>query len=669
MANRVIILFFVLLLSCVSGFCQDISHYEEIVKTTTNKAEQLVALDSILNRTFKTDPDAFIPYSLQYIKLALELDSVETAARKAIKVQKELTNYKNDPLKAITLITSVLARKYKIQDSILLGSLYLNRGDANTKINLNTAIEDYNLALQNFSISDSLHIADTYLSRGQAYSQMGRFVKAGEDLSTAYTIYERKNAYNYMVRAQQGIINMFSRNGFFSKAKFERDALIEKLKNLELNSFLSTEYYHQALDYKKMGQLGLEYESLLLAQKNFEKYPIINATFVGVQAELIAYYCKRNQLKYAKNHLDLLESIKTEFSDNLAAEMNYLKGKAKYLQTIGKFEEAVVLLEKRLAIAKKLGIKDEIMASYSFLSELAFNLEEYKKSIEYNEAANILKDSIYNKSSANALAYYQTLYETEKKEKELVEKITDISLLEKDNEVFKKIILLAGIAIILVFGLILLYRNQRHLQSNKILQEKFSQKLLISQEGERKRISKDLHDGIGQQLLVIKNKLMASGDKDTKKMVDQTIEEVRAISRDLHPFQLQELGITKAIEYTINQLDENTTLFISAEIDNIDNIFSKEDEINIYRIIQECLSNILKHAQAEAGKVSVKKFSSNIMISIRDNGVGFDFNEKYQDVKSLGLKTLLERTRFLKGQMKVSSKKETGTLLEFQFPI
>ena len=70
-----------------------------------------------------------------------------------------------------------------------------------------------------------------------------------------------------------------------------------------------------------------------------------------------------------------------------------------------------------------------------------------------------------------------------------------------------------------------------------------------------------------------------------------------------------------------------------------------------------------------AKKVSIKKFANNILISIRDNGVGFDFAEKYQDVKSLGLKTLLERTKFLKGQMKVTSKKDNGTVLEFQFPL
>jgi signal transduction histidine kinase len=374
-------------------------------------------------------------------------------------------------------------------------------------------------------------------------------------------------------------------------------------------------------------------------------------------------------LKEAEKHLALLENLDFDLEGNPLAAMNFLGGKAKLLQTQGKLDEALELALKKLDIAKKIGLEDEIMSSYSFLSELYFEKGDYKKSVENNQAANAIKDSIYNRSTANALAYYQTLYETEKKEKELVEKTASINLLEKDNEGFKKAMIFGGIAILLGFGLILLFRNQRHLRSNKILQEKFSQELLISQEGERRRISKDLHDGVGQQLLVIKNKLMANGDADTKKMVDHTIEEVRAISRDLHPFQLQELGITKAIEYTINMIDENTTLFISAEIDNIDNIFSKEDEVNIYRIIQESLSNILKHANAEAGKVSVKKFANNILISIRDNGVGFDFTEKYQDVKSLGLKTLLERTKFLKGQMKVTSKRDTGTVLEFQFPL
>lgn len=652
-----------------SGYCQDIPHYETIVNTTKDKSEKLTALDSLLKRTFSTNPEAFIKYSLVYINLAQELDSVEWAAKKAMNLQYPLTNYGNDPLNSITIINSVLARKYKIKDSLLLGGLYIKRGKANTKVDLKKAIEDYNLALQNFSSKDTLNIADTYLFRGQANSQLGKFVLAGEDFTKAYTMYEAKKEYAYMVFAQEGIINMFSMNGFYDKAKKERNVLIEKMKALNLNSYLSNEYYNQALDYKKMNERNLEYESLLLAEKVFDKKESDKSTFIGIHSRLIEYYCEHYQIIEAKKHLDLIENMDFDLMGNPFAALNYLGGKAKYLQAKGETDDALALTKEKLDIAKKLSLEDEIMSSYSFLSELYYEMGDYKKSIENNKASVAIKDSIYNKSSANALVYYQTLYETEKKEKELVAKASNITLLEKDNESFKKAMLFGGIAILLGFGFILLYRNQRHLKNNKILQEKFSQELLVSQEGERRRISKDLHDGIGQQLLVIKNKLIASGDEVTKKMVDNTIEEVRTISRDLHPFQLQELGITKAIEYTINLIDENTTLFISAEIDNIDNIFSKEDEVNIYRIIQESLSNILKHAHAEAGKVSVKKFTNNILISIRDNGVGFDFSEKYQDVKSLGLKTLLERTKFLKGQMKVTSKKDTGTVIEFQFPL
>lgn len=644
-------------------------HYEKIVNCTEDNGQKLVALDSLLIRTFSSDPKIFIYYSIQYIELAEELDSIEDAARKAMNLQRPLTNYGGDPMKAATIIDGVLARKDRINDSLLLGGLYLKRGRAMAKINLEKAIEDYTTALDNFRINDTLNKADAYLFRGQAYSSMGKFVKASENFTQAYTLYEEKKEYAYMVYSQQGIINMFSMNGFYEKAKKERDLLINKMELLNLDSYLAGEYYNQAIDYRKIGEQQLEYQSLLKAEKLYNKTPSNISTFLGIHSMLIVHYCENEQIGEAKKHLDSLEALNYNFSGDIASEINYLTGKAEYLKTIGKLEEALSLAKRKLQLAMQLGIEDEIMATHNLLSEIYLLAGEPYKSIESSRAASEIKDTIYNKSNTNALLYYQTLYETEKREKELVKKNASISLLEKDNDSFKKAIIFGGIAILLFFGLILLYRNQLHLKENKMLQEKFSQELLVFQEQERRRISKDLHDGIGQQLLVIKNRLMLAGDDDTKKMVNHTIEEVRSISRDLYPFQLQEMGITKAIEYTIDQIDENTTLFISAELDNIDNLFSKEDEVNIYRIIQEGLSNILKHAQAGASKISIKRFEKNVTISIKDNGSGFDFSEKYKNTKSLGLKTLLERTKVLKGQMKVTTTKDSGTVLEFEFPL
>jgi len=321
---------------------------------------------------------------------------------------------------------------------------------------------------------------------------------------------------------------------------------------------------------------------------------------------------------------------------------------------------------KKIEISHTLNHEEDKMESHLLLSNIHNKLGNYKQSLENKNEYYQIKDSIYNQSSANALAYFQTLYETEKKGKELIEKNSNIQLLEKDNDTFKKLSIIIGVAVVLLFGLILLIRNQKDLKGKKVLQEQFSQDLLQSQENERIRISKDLHDGIGQKLLILKNKLE---ETENKQLVNETIEEVRTISRDLYPFQLQEMGITKAIEHTITQIDENTTLFISSEIDNIDYIFKKEQEVNIYRIVQESLSNIIKHAKAEASKVSIKRLADKIIISIKDNGVGFDFNDKYQETNSLGLKTLLERTKFLSGQMKIQSKKGDGTLIEFTFPV
>jgi signal transduction histidine kinase len=309
------------------------------------------------------------------------------------------------------------------------------------------------------------------------------------------------------------------------------------------------------------------------------------------------------------------------------------------------------------------------MASYLMLSEIYRKKGDFEKSLENKDHYSRMRDSLYYRRNANSLIYYQSRFDIQEKEKEFAKQNLDIRLLERDSKTFKNLMFFVSLATMLLFGIVLLYRNRQNLNSKKTLQEVFSQKLLVSQERERRRISKDLHDGIGQQLLLIKNKLILMGDQETKEMVDMTIDEIRNISQDLHPFALQELGITRAIEHTLQRIDENTTLFISSEIDNIDDLFSPEEEVNIYRIVQESLSNIIKHANAEASKVLVKKYKKNITISIKDNGVGFDFPEKYQDKKSLGLKTLLERTKFLKGQMKVISKKENGTLIEFKFPI
>ncbi|MEM7185675.1 MAG: sensor histidine kinase [Bacteroidota bacterium] len=670
-ANLTTTLFFLWSILGVTSFAQDVERYKTILANSQDPLEQLSTLDSLCSWTRRTNVDDFIKYSLQYIEIAKSVDSVEAAAKKLISVSYSLTTVKNQPRKALTLLDGLLARKYAIQDSAIIGSLYLKRGGANVRLDLPQAILDYQKAIENYGQNDSIYVADAYLFSGQAYSNLGKFVPAGESYKKAYEYFEALKDYEYMYYARQGVTTMFSMNGFYEKARTEREENIEKIKELGLDHHLVTVYFNQALDYDKQGERDLYLEYLLKAEEAMEvesKVEVNVGNKIYVYANLVEYYADANQTEKAEAYLALLKYNFDQAQEDLLNQVFYHGALAQYHFAMGDYRNALEAANKKYETAKTLGYGELVLESHDILSRIHEVDGNYKLGLEHKSKFVALKDSIYNKTTANKLAYYQTLYETEKKENELIEKNTSIQLLEKDNESAKKRLAYISLVLITLFALILLYRNRMRIKSKKILQEQYSQELLVSQEEERKRISKDLHDGLGQRLLLIKNNVVNTKDEDTKKLVETAIDEVRSISRNLHPFQLQELGITKAIEYTVNQIDENTSLFISSEIDNIDNIFTKKQEVNLFRIIQEALSNVIKHAGAEAGKVVVKRHPFMINVSIRDNGVGFDFTEKYQNVKSLGLKTLLERTKFLNGQMKVQSKKNSGTLLEFQFP-
>ncbi len=650
---------------------QEVERYQSILETSDDPIEQLTALDSLCTLTRRKNVDDYIKYSLQYIDIAKEVDSIEAAAKKLISVSYSLTTIKNEPRKVLTLLDGLLARKYAIEDSTIIGSLYLKRGGANVRLDLPQAVLDYENAIQNYSVEDSIFVADAYLFSGQAYSNLGKFVPAGENYKMAYEYFEALKDYEYMYYARQGITTMFSMNGFYDKARSEREENIEKIKELGLDHHLVTVYFNQALDFDKQGERDLYLEYLLKAEKAMEaetKVEVNTSNKIYVYANLAEYYAAANELEKSEAYLEMLEYNFEQVPEDLLNQTFYEGALAEYHFAKGDYKKALEAANRKFENSKTLGYEELILESYEILAKIYEETGDYKKGLEQKSEFIALKDSIYNKTTANKLAYYQTLYETEKKENELIEKTTSIQLLEKDNESAKKRLAYISLVLISLFATTLLYRNRMRIKNKKELQELFSQELLVSQEEERKRISKDLHDGLGQQLLLIKNNVVKTEDDDTKKLVETAIDEVRSISRNLHPFQLQELGITKAIEYTVNQIDENTSLFISSEIDNIDNIFTKKQEINLFRIIQEALSNVIKHANAEAGKVVVKRHPFMVNVSIRDNGVGFDFSEKYENIKSLGLKTLLERTKFLNGQMKVNSKKNNGTLLEFQFP-
>jgi signal transduction histidine kinase len=199
-------------------------------------------------------------------------------------------------------------------------------------------------------------------------------------------------------------------------------------------------------------------------------------------------------------------------------------------------------------------------------------------------------------------------------------------------------------------------------------------RLIESQEAERKRLAGELHDSLAQNLIIVKNwaliglSSLASDNPAREHLTEISentslaIEEVREISRNLRPQQLERLGLTSTIEQMVRHIRSSTDIEFITETDNIDGLLSRESEINLYRVLQECLNNILKHSAATMAWLSIKRTASGAQIICRDNGKGFA-PETTSLSSGMGLIGIAERVRMLGGRYTVASAPGKGVTI------
>jgi signal transduction histidine kinase len=212
-----------------------------------------------------------------------------------------------------------------------------------------------------------------------------------------------------------------------------------------------------------------------------------------------------------------------------------------------------------------------------------------------------------------------------------------------------------------------------------------SSQIIAAQEIERKRISRELHDELGQALSLIKFKLrfikkhlyenqipLKQECEDTLEFIDQVIENVRRLSRDLSPTVLDDLGLTAAIRWLLHNLQtKEKNIHVTSDIVNIDHFFSQDSYINIYRIIQEALTNISEHAEAKNVSVVIKNQKNTILFFIEDAGKGFNVKRALMKItieRGLGLASMAERVQMLGGYFNILSEKGKGTRIQFTIP-
>ena len=237
-----------------------------------------------------------------------------------------------------------------------------------------------------------------------------------------------------------------------------------------------------------------------------------------------------------------------------------------------------------------------------------------------------------------------------------------------------------------------IYRARiRLFEKRQAEQEMFSQRLIVSQESERKRIAGELHDSLGQLLLVIKNRAFLGLNSMEKENVNsknltasreqlseilssatEAITQTRQIAYALRPLHLERLGLTAALEEMIDNVAASTGILFDVEIIELNEYLSLDEQINLYRIVQESINNIVKHSAATRAGVSITREENTIEVKITDNGKGFDSSKISDDNlqrEGLGLTSIAERARIIGANYSLESTPENGTTIFLKLSI
>ena len=284
-----------------------------------------------------------------------------------------------------------------------------------------------------------------------------------------------------------------------------------------------------------------------------------------------------------------------------------------------------------------------------------------QSALKYNLAFQRCKDSLYIQDKDGQIIASERKFQTAKKEKTIAEQNSKI----QKSKFQISALLLSLIGIVLTGAIFFSYRKRKEARAEIKRQEEFTYQLLQNTEEERSRIASELHDGINHELLTVKNKL-AQGKTIQMTEVEKIIDDVRSLSRDLHPAMFETIGLAASIESLCERLTE-VGLFTTCEI-NYTLKLSKRNELQLYRIIQEALNNTLKHAKANAAKVTIDTKDNELLVEIKDNGIGFDTDEKMKSASSFGIQSLLQRAKAIGGKSTFESN-ETGTKLILKTPI
>lgn len=358
---------------------------------------------------------------------------------------------------------------------------------------------------------------------------------------------------------------------------------------------------------------------------------------------------------------------------------------------LGQADLGIYHLEK----AKKIGeeIKDQYRVSRSLelLSDAYALKGDYYKAYNYYLLYSTISDSLLNLDKVKQIAEMNVLYDTEKK----VQKIELLDAQNKAKEARANLLIVGIISLIIGIGIlvfIIIQRNKIAKKNEKITQQKIENILneqeiktydamMEGQEEERKRIADDLHDRLGSMLSTVKllfsaldTKIDTAIDENKQQyqkantLLDEACVEVRRISHNLSTGMVSSFGLKPALEELSESINDSGIISCKLLIYGLDVRLNTSIEIGLYRMIQEIINNILKHADAKNITIQINQLEDSLSVTIEDNGKGFNVEEKKKS-GGLGLANIEARAKKLSGNYNIDSSIGRGSISIIEIPI
>jgi two-component system, NarL family, sensor kinase len=407
----------------------------------------------------------------------------------------------------------------------------------------------------------------------------------------------------------------------------------------------------------------------------------------GALSNLADIKMKQGQIELSKRYYQESLNLTLQTQDGIN-QMYSLHGLGLVALNEGKWNEA----ENYVKSALKLGIEQKAgaytFALYQTLSYLALargEIDEYRQYFSLYQSG---RDSVQNEKLIRVLQELETKYAT--KEKEL--RITQLNQMQQNQ----RRLALGAFALAILVGIVgyLAWRNQHNrkklaeqallLQEQKFKELEQEKQLLAAdamlkgQEEERRRLSRDLHDGLGGMLSGIKQSLVvikanpempeqgAQSIGRTIESMDQSINEMRRLARNLMPEALLKFGLKDALQDFCDYLSNSTQMQIQYQTFGIEQRIPEGQEVIVFRIVQELLNNVVKHAKASVVLLQLLRDGQRFSLTVEDNGVGIP-SDTLDKAQGIGWTNIRSRVDYLNGQLDISSKPGEGTSINIDF--